>query len=72
MYLSGSQVRIERTDRYAPSMKEGRSMRRKKKKKGASTIDRKEERFSDEGKKVPLDEMNKGVHPYGKRGGPTL
>jgi hypothetical protein len=53
-------------------MKEGRSMRRKKKKKGASTIDRKEERFSDEGKKVPLDEMNKGVHPYGKRGGPTL
>jgi hypothetical protein len=26
----------------------------------------------DERKKVPLDEMKKGVHPYGKRGGPTL
>jgi hypothetical protein len=72
MYLSGSQVRIERTDRHAPSTKEGPSMSRKKKKKGASTVDRKEERFSDESNKVPLDEMNKGVHPYGKRGGPTL
>jgi hypothetical protein len=38
------------------------------KKKGASTVDRKEERLSDERKKVPLDEMKKGVHPYGKRG----
>lgn len=72
MYLSGSQVRRERTDRHAPSTKEGPSMSRKKKKKGASTVDRKEERLSDERKKVPLDEMKKGVHPYGKRGGPTL
>jgi hypothetical protein len=46
-------------------------MSRKKKRKGASTVDRKEERLSDE-RKVPLDEMKKGVHPYGKRGGPTL
>jgi hypothetical protein len=46
-------------------------MSRKKKKKEASTVDHKEERLSDERKKVPLDEMN-GVHPYGKRGGPTL
>jgi hypothetical protein len=30
----------------------------KKKKKGASTVDRKEERLSDERKKVPLDDMN--------------
>jgi hypothetical protein len=72
MYLSGSQVRIERTGRHTPSTKEGPSMSRKKKKKGTSTVDRKEEGFSDESKKVPLDEMNKGVHPYGKRGGPTL
>jgi hypothetical protein len=47
-------------------------MSRKKKKKGPSTIDRKEERLSDKRKKVPLDEMKKGVHPYGKRGRPTL
>jgi hypothetical protein len=38
----------------------------------ASTVDRKEERLSDERKKVPLDKMKKGVHMYGKRGGPTL
>jgi hypothetical protein len=43
-------------------------MGRKKKKKGASTVNRKEERLSDERKKVPLDEMKKGVHLYGKRG----
>jgi hypothetical protein len=49
-----------------------RSHRWKKKKKGASIVDRKEERLSDERKKVPLDEMKKGVHPYGKRGRPTL
>jgi hypothetical protein len=53
-------------------MKEGPSMSTKKKKKGASTVYRKEERLSDERKKVPLDEMKKRVHPYGKRGGPTL
>jgi hypothetical protein len=47
-------------------------MSMKKKKKGASVIDRKEERLSDERKKVPLDEMKKGVHSYGKRGGPKL
>jgi hypothetical protein len=41
-------------------------MSRKRKKKGASTVDRKEERLLDERKKVPLDEMKKGVHPYGK------
>jgi hypothetical protein len=72
MYLSGSHVRRERTDLHAPSTKEGSSTSRKKKKKGASTVDRKEERLSDERKKVALDEMKKGVHPYGKRGGPTL
>jgi hypothetical protein len=43
-------------------------MSKKKKKKGASTVNRKEERLSDERKKVPLDEMKKGVHLYGKRG----
>jgi hypothetical protein len=47
-------------------------MRRKKKTKGTSTVDRKEERLLDERKKVPLYEMKKGVYPYGKRGGPTL
>jgi hypothetical protein len=36
------------------------------------TVDRKEERLSDEMEKVPFDEMKKWVHPYGKRGGPTL
>jgi hypothetical protein len=73
MYLWGLQVRRERTDRHAPSTKEGPSMIRKKKKKGASTVvDRKEERLSGERKKTPLDEIKKGVHPYGKRGGPTL
>jgi hypothetical protein len=72
MYLWGLQVRRERTDCYAPSMKEGPSMSRKKKKKGSLTvIDCKKERLSDERKKIPLDEM-KGVHPYGKRGRPTL
>jgi hypothetical protein len=53
-------------------MKEGPSMSKKKKKKGVSTIGRKEERLSDERRKVSLDEMKKGVHPYGKRGGLTL
>jgi hypothetical protein len=72
MYLSELQVRRERTVHYAPPTKEGPSMSRKKKTKGASTVDRKEERLSDERKKVLLDEMKKGVHPYGKRGGPTL
>jgi hypothetical protein len=43
-------------------------MRRKKKTKGASAVDRKEERLLDERKKVPLDEMKKEVYPYGKRG----
>jgi hypothetical protein len=48
-------------------------MSRKKKKKGSSTvIDRKKERLLGERKKIPLDKMKKGVHPYGKRGGPTL
>jgi hypothetical protein len=48
-------------------------MSRKKKKKGASTVvDRKEKKLSDERKKIQLDEMKKAVHPYGKRGGPTL
>jgi hypothetical protein len=61
----------EKTVRHAPSTKEGPSMSGKKKKKGASIVDHKEERLSDERKKVPLDEMN-GVLPYGKRGGPTL
>jgi hypothetical protein len=32
----------------------------------------KEERISDERKKVLLGEMKKGVRPYGKRRGPTL
>jgi hypothetical protein len=41
-------------------------MSKKKKKKGASTVNRKEERLSGERKNVPLDEMKKGVHPYGK------
>jgi hypothetical protein len=63
MYLSGSQVRRERTSCHAPSTKKRPSMSRKKKKKGASTVDRKEERLLDERKKVPLDEMKKGVHP---------
>jgi hypothetical protein len=72
MYLSRSQVRRERTDHHAPSTKEGPSMIKKKKKKGASTVNRKEERLSDKRKKVSLDEMKKGVHPYGKRGGHTL
>jgi hypothetical protein len=73
MYLWGLQVRRERADRHAPSTKEGPSMSRMKKKKGASTVvDRKEEKLSNERKKIPLDEMKKGVHPYGKRGGPTL
>jgi hypothetical protein len=72
MYLSGSQVGRERISHHAPSTKEGPSMSRNKKKKGTSTIDRKEERLSNEKKKVLLDEMNKGVHPYGKRGGPML
>jgi hypothetical protein len=36
-------------------------MSRKKKKKGASTVvDRKEEKLSDERKKIPLDKMKKG------------
>jgi hypothetical protein len=51
MYLSGSQVRIERTDRHAPSTKEGSSTSRKNKKKGASTVDRKEERFQTRARK---------------------
>jgi hypothetical protein len=46
-------------------------MSREKKKKGASTVDHKEERLSDERKKVPLNKMKKGVHPYRKRGGRT-
>jgi hypothetical protein len=41
-------------------MKEG--MSRKKKKKGASTAYRKEERLSDERKKVPLDKMKGCTH----------
>jgi hypothetical protein len=73
MYLWGLQVRRERADRHSPSTKEGPSMSRMKKKKGASTVvDRKEEKLSNERKKIPLDEMKKGVHSYGKRGGPTL
>jgi hypothetical protein len=73
MYLWGLQVRRERAGHHAPSMKEGPSMSRMKKKKGALTVvDRKEEKLSDERKKIPLDEMKKGVHPYGKRGGPTV
>jgi hypothetical protein len=72
MYFSELQVRRERTGRHAPSTKEGPSISMKKKKKGASTVDRKEERLSDERKNVPLDEMKKGVHPYGQREGPTL
>jgi hypothetical protein len=47
-------------------------MSRKKKKKGAPTVYRREERLSDERTKVPLDNIKKGVHLYGKRGGPTL
>jgi hypothetical protein len=40
---------------------EGTSMSRMNKKKGASTVvDRKEEKLSDERKKIPLDEMKKG------------
>jgi hypothetical protein len=70
MYLSGSQVRREKTGRHAPSMKEGPTMEEEKER--ASIVDRNEERLSDERKKVPLDEMKKVVHPYGKRGGPTL
>jgi hypothetical protein len=72
MYLSGLQVRRESPDHYALSTKEGASMSRKKKKKGASTVVDHNKRLSDERKKIPLDEMKKGVHPYGKRGGPTL
>jgi hypothetical protein len=57
MYLRGLQVRRERTNHHAPSTKEGPSMSRKKKKKGASTVvDHKEEKLSDERKKIPLDE----------------
>jgi hypothetical protein len=67
MYLSGSQVRRERIDRHAPSTKEGPLMSRKKKKKGASTVDRKEKRLLDERKNVSFDEMKKGVHPCRKR-----
>jgi hypothetical protein len=36
-------------------------MSRKKKKKGASTVNRKEERLSDQRKKISLDEMKNGV-----------
>jgi hypothetical protein len=57
MYLPGLQVRRERTGRHAPSTKEGPSLSRKKRNKGASTVDRNEERLSDERKKVPLDEI---------------
>jgi hypothetical protein len=46
--------------------------RKKKRKERVIDRDRKEERLSDERKKVSLDEMKKGVHPYGKRGGHTL
>jgi hypothetical protein len=60
MCVSGLQVRRERTGCHARSTKEGLSMSRKKKRKGASTVSRKEERLSDERKKVPLDEMKKG------------
>jgi hypothetical protein len=68
MYLSGSQVRRERTIHHASSTKEGPSLsrKRKKKKKGASTVDRKKERLSDERKKVPLDEMKKWGAPIWK------
>jgi hypothetical protein len=72
MYLSGSQVKREKTGCHAPSTKEGPWMSRTKKKKWASTVDRKEERLSDERKKVLLDEMKKGAHPYRMRGGPTV
>jgi hypothetical protein len=41
MYLSGSQVRRERTGCHTPSTKEGPSMSMKKKNKGASTVGRK-------------------------------
>jgi hypothetical protein len=68
MYLSGSQVGRERTDRHVPSTKDGPSMSRKRKKKGAPTVNRKEERrLSDEKKNVPLNVTKKRVHPYGKR-----
>jgi hypothetical protein len=46
--------------------------RKKKRKERVIDRDRKEERLSGERKKVSLDEMKKGVHPYGKRGGRTL
>jgi hypothetical protein len=42
-------------------------MSRMKKKKGASTVvDRKEEKLSDERKKIPLDGMKKGGAPIWK------
>jgi hypothetical protein len=72
MYLLGLRVRRRKTGYHAPSTKQGPWMSRTKKKKGASIVDRKEERLSDEMKKVPFDEMKKGAHPYRKRGGPTL
>jgi hypothetical protein len=62
MYLSGSQIRRERTGHHAQSSKEGPSTRRKKKKKGALTVDRKKERLSDKMKKVPLDEIKLQGH----------
>jgi hypothetical protein len=58
--------KLEERESIAPSIKEGISMRRKNKMKGASTVDRKEERLLEERKKVSLDEMKKGVHPIWK------
>jgi hypothetical protein len=66
MCLSGSQVRREKTGHHAPSTKEGPLMSRKKKKKGVSTVDRKEESLSYERKKVPWDEMKKRSAPIWK------
>jgi hypothetical protein len=71
MYLSGSQIRRERTGHHAQSSKEGPSTRRKKKKKVALTVDRKKERLSDKMKKVPLDEIKLQRSPTSTTNGAT-
>jgi hypothetical protein len=54
LYVCQDRKLVERTGRHAPSTKEGPSMSMKKKNKGASTIDRKEERLPDKRKKCTI------------------
>jgi hypothetical protein len=68
----GSQVERERTDRHAPSTKKGPPMSRKKKKNGCRPPILRKKGLPNGRKKVPLDGRKNGVHPGGKRRGPTL